>query len=259
MKNLFKYIGIGSLLLFSFYYTEKMSKVVMNNDNLVKEIKENSTNFEILPVSAVIEDEYIIPGLNGYTVNVLKSYDNMRFLDNFNSYYLEYDIIKPSISLDNNKDKIIKYGNKSKNSVAIIIKDNLDIINYVKEKKINITRIVNKDTFFKDANYEQINGDVENYYIVEKLLKKVNINHNICYVEKDIYNICKENKKYLIEASITQTKYNLSNIKDNIKSGYIIYINDNVSVTDFKILVRQIYYQDLNIIYLSDLIKEERD
>ena len=69
----------------------------------------------------------------------------------------------------------------------------------------------------------------------------------------------KENKKYLVEGTITLNNYNLSSIKNNIKSGYIIFINDNVSLYDFKILVRQIYYQDLNIIFVSDLLKEERD
>ena len=71
-------------------------------------------------VSAIIEDDYIIPGLNGYAVNVLKSYNNMRYLDTFNSYYLEYDKITPEISLENNKDKIIKFGNPSKNNIALV-------------------------------------------------------------------------------------------------------------------------------------------
>ena len=85
-----------------------------------------------------------------------------------------------------------------------------------------------------------------------------NINKNICLVNNNIIDICRENKKYLVESSLTLNNYNLASIKDKIKSGYIIFINNNVSLTDFKILVRQIYYQDLNIIYLSELITEER-
>ena len=41
MKLLFKYIGLTSILLFSFYYTEKMSNMVINNSSLVMEINEN--------------------------------------------------------------------------------------------------------------------------------------------------------------------------------------------------------------------------
>lgn len=259
MKKLFKYIGLSSILLFAFYYTEKMSAIVTNNSKLVMEINDNSNNYNIKAVSAEINNEYIIPGLNGYTVNVLKSYDNMRYLDTFNSYYLEYDIVKPSISLDNNKEKIIKYGNSSKKMVSIIINNNKEILEYVKSNKINITRIVDIDTFIADASYEQINGDYNNYKKLESLLNKYNINKNICYINNSIKDTCINNKKYLVEASITLNNYNLINVRDNIKSGYIIYINDNVSLSDFKILLRQIYYQDLSVVSLSKLISEERD
>ncbi|MBE6156385.1 MAG: hypothetical protein E7161_01390 [Firmicutes bacterium] len=259
MKNLFKYIGLTAVLLFSFYYTEKMSNIVINNSSLVTEINENSNRYKVEAVSAIIEDDYIVPGLNGYSVNVLKSYDNMRHLDTFNSYYLAYDKVSPNVSLENNKDKIIKYGNKKKNAVAIIIKDNMDIINYSKEKKIEITRLVDTDTYDKNAYYEQINNDLEEYKKVEKMLNNSNINKNICVINNNIIDICRDNKKYLVEASTILNNYNLATIKDSISSGYIFYINDNVSVTDYKILIRQIYYQDLNIVSLSSLITEERD
>lgn len=259
MKNLFKYIGITGVLLFSFYYTEKMSNFVINNSSLVMEINENVDEFNIIPVSAVIDGNYITPGINGSIVNVLKSYNNMKGLDAFNSYYLIYDKVIPNISLNNNKDKIIKNGNKDKSSVAIIIKDNIDIINYSKEKKINITRLIDYDTYDKYAYYEQINNDINRYKDVEKLLNNNNINKNICIINNNNLSLCQENKKYLVEATIVLNNYNLGTIKDAIESGYIIYINDNVSLADYKILVRQIYYQDLDIVSLSKLITEERD
>ena len=259
MKKIFKYIGLSAILLFSFYYTEKMSNIVTNNSKLVMEINDNISNYNIEPVSAIINDNYIIPGLNGYAVNVLKSYDNMRHLDTFNSYYLEYDLTKPSISIDNNKDKIIKYGNSSKNEVAIIIKNNKEILNYIEKNNLNITRLVNITTFNNLAKYEQINSDKDNFKKLESLLNKNNVNKNICFLDNNIKNICIDNKKYLVEPSLILNNYNLSNIKDSIKSGYIIYINDNVNLSDFKILMRQILYKDLNIVSLSKLISEERD
>lgn len=259
MKNLFKYMGLTAVLLFSFYYTEKMSNMVINNSSLVMEINENSDEYNVEAVSAIIEDNYIIPGLNGYTVNVLKSYDNMRFLDTFNSYYLEYDVKSPNVSLENNKDKIIKYGNSRKNSVALIVKDNVDVINYSKDKNIKLTRLVDHNTYDKSVFYEQLNNDYNEFKKVETMLNNANINKNICVINDNIKDICISNKKYLVESSLTLNNYNLANIKGNIKSGYIIYIDDSVNVTDYKLLVRQIYYQDLDIIYLSDLIKEDRD
>lgn len=259
MKNLFKYIGISAVLLFSFYYTEKMSSIVINNSSLVSEINDNSKNYNIEAVSAIIEDDYIIPGLNGKYVNVLESYNNMKHLDMFNSYYLEFNEINPNISLENNKDKIIKYGNKIKNAVAILIKDNINIINYAKEKNIKMTRLIDSNTFDKNNSYEQINNDYEEYKKVEAMLNNNNINKNVCVINNNLIDICKEEKKYLVEPSMTLNNYNLSSIKDSIKSGYIIEVKDDVSVVDFKILLRQIFYQDLDVISLSDLIKEERD
>lgn len=257
MKKLFKYIGLSSILLCSFYYTEKMSTVVTKNNKLVMKINENKNNYSIKPVSAIIDGDYIIPGLNGYAVNVLKSYDNMKYLDTFNSYYLEYDVVKPKISLNNNKDKIIKYGNSNKKNVAIIIENNQDIIDYLSKNKINITRIVDLNTYNKDSYYEQINGDYSNYKKVEALLTRNNNNKNICYLNNNIKEICQENKKYLVEASLILNNYNFSKIKDNIKSGYIIYINDSVNISDFKLLIRQINYQNLKIVFLSNLITED--
>ena len=259
MKNLFKYVGLTAILLFSFYYTEKMSNIVINNSSLVTEINQNSKDYNVEAVSAIIEDDYIIPGLNGYSVNVLKSYDNMRFLDAFNSYYLEYDIVSPNISLENNKDKIIKYGNKKKKSVSIIVENNIDIIEYSKEKNIKITRLVNYDSFDKFAYYEQVNNDSVEFKKVESMLDNNNLNKDICIINNNLLDICKKYKKYLVEPSEVLNNYNLSSIKDSVKSGYIIKINDNVNVIDYKILLRQIYYQDLSIVTLSELIKEERD
>jgi len=259
MKNLFKYIGISAVLLFSFYYTEKMSNIVINNSALVMKINEQTSEYNSLPVSATIDGKYITPGLNGSSVNVIKSYNNMKFLDTFNSYYLVFDKTLPDVSLENNKDKIIKNGNINKNSVAIIIKDNIDIINYSKEKNVFITRLTNYNSYDKNAYYEQINNDMENFKKVESMLNNNNINKNICVINNNNFNICKKNNMYLVEPTITLTNYNLGSIKEKIKSGYIININDDVSLSDYKILLRQIYYQDLSVISLSKLISEERD
>lgn len=259
MKNLFKYIGLISILLFSFYYTEKIGNMVMNNNSLVLEINNKTDEYNIEPVSAVIDDEYIVPGLNGYNVNVLKSYNNMKFLDAFNAYYLVYDKVTPDVSLENNKNKIIKYGNADKKSVAIILNNNEEILAYSKEKKINITRLITSDNVDRNSTYEQINNDYEDYSNLDTTLKNINKNTNICVINQSILSICQSKNKYLVEPSFTLTRYNLATIKSKIKSGSIILIEDDVSLADYKILIRQIYYQDLDIVSLSNLIKEERD
>lgn len=259
MKTFFKYLGICSILLFSFYYTEKVSNIVINNSSLVNQINENMNEYSIKAVNAEIDGNYITPGINGTIVNVLKSYNNMKMLDVFNSYYLIYDKVIPDVSLENNKNKIIKNGNKIKKSVSIILKDNQEILDYSISKNININRLITLDTYEKNAKYEQINNDINNYEKVEKLLNNNNINKNICYINDNLIDTCKSKDKYLVETEKVLNNYNLSEIKKTIESGDIFYINDNVSLIDFKILLKQIYYQDLEIIKLSTLITEERD
>ena len=259
MKSLFKYIGIFAILLFSFYYTEKMSNIVINNSSLMQEINQIASDYNITPVSAVISDNYITPGLNGYTVNVLKSYNNMKALDTFNSYYLEYDKKLPDVSLENNKDKIIKYGNKNKLSVSLLVQNNQEIIEYAESKNIAITRLVTNETINSKASYEQINNDNINFMKVENVLNRENINKNICIINNNLQEICQKKEKYLVEVTNILNNYNLIEIKDNIQSGTIILIGDNVNLSDFKILVRQILYQDLKIISLCELISEERE
>lgn len=257
MKTFFKYLGISSILLFSFYYTEKVSNIVINNSSLISQINENIDEYNIKAVNAEIDGDYIIPGINGSIVNVLKSYNNMKMLNVFNSFYLVYDKVIPDVSLENNKNKIIKNGNKIRKSVSIIVKDNQEIIDYSISKNISISRLITLDTYEKNAKYEQINNDNINYEKVEKLLNRNNINKNICYINDSLIDICKSKDKYLVETEKVLNNYNLSQIKEIIESGDIFYINDNVSLIDYKIFLRQIYYQDLEIIYLSKLITEE--
>lgn len=258
MKNIFKCIGISVILIFSFFYTEKINDILILNSELFNEIENNSDKYNAKYVNAQIEDDYIIPGLNGLEVDVFSSYYNMKDLEVFNASFLLYNEISPVISIDNNKDKIIIKGNELKNMVAIIVKDNKTIIDYSYSRGIKISRLVTLETFDEDYNYEQINNEVENFKKLERRLNKKN-NSNICIINDLNIKLCQDNKKYLVKPSLTMNNYNLSDIKNEIKKGDIIYVGDNVSLTDYKLLIHQIIYQDLNIVYLSNLINEERD
>lgn len=257
MNNNFKYIGIISILLFSFIYTNYLSNKIMYKNDLVKEISDKSSNYNVLPVSAIIENNYITPGLNGESVNIIKSFNNMKDTHTFNSNYLKYDKVIPDISINNNKSKIIKYGNSYKNSVVILVSNNIEFINYANEKDIKITRLITYDTFDKNVKYEQINNDFENYDDVEKMLNNNNLNKNICIYNKEEQ--CLNNNKYLVEPSIIINTYNYYEYKDKVKSGYIIYIKDEVSLSNIKLLIKELNYKGIKVIYLSKLISEERD
>ena len=119
MKNILKYVGLLGICLFSFYYTEKVALYVKNKHPLMKTITEEKDSKTVLSInSEIIDDIYIIPGLNGKEVNVDKSFNNMKNSQTYNEKLLIYNQITPAISLNNNKNKIIIRGNKNKNSVS---------------------------------------------------------------------------------------------------------------------------------------------
>lgn len=257
MKN-FRYIGITAIMLFSFFYTDKIANLTLEKNKLYQNILENKEEYNVSSVSATIHDEYITPGLNGKDVNVKGSYYNMKNLDIFNSYYLIYDEITPEVSLENNKDKIINRGNSSKNSVAFILEYNEDMINFFKENGYDASILVDINTFKKSESLEQINNEVNNFNNLESLLNKYSSNPNICYLNKN-EDVCRKSKKYLVKTDKILNKGTLYDIKNSITSGDIYYVEKNMDKKSMQILINSIMYKDLDIVRLSKLISEERD
>ena len=50
---------------------------------------------------------------------------------------------------------------------------------------------------------------------------------------------------------------NIVNIKNNIENGNIFYINKDAKLEHVLILLKEIEYKGLDIVYLSELIKEQ--
>ena len=176
----------------------------------------------------------------------------------FNSMFLIFDEVKPDISLDNNKDKIIKKGNSLKQGISLILEnDESNIITYLISNKINASLLVTKETINANPYFEQINNDFNNYNEVEKLLNKNKINTNICIINRNNKELCIRNKKYIIEPTHILKSNNLINIKKTITSGDIILIKDSVSIDDLDYLISYIKSKGLNIIKLSELINEK--
>ncbi len=258
MKKYFKYIFLAIIILFSFYFTEKTAILKRNNDPILQIIKDYSNTYNVSAIDAKIEDNYIIPGMYGKRINEVKSLIKMKSDGVFNSLFLVFDDIKPNISLDNNKDKIITKGNEQKKGISLIIdNDNSNIITYLISNKINTSILINKDTFNNNPYFEQINNDYNNYNEVEKLLNKNRINTNICILNRTNKELCIRNKKYIIEPTHILKSNNLVSIKNKITSGDIILIKDSVSVDDLDYLIKYINNRGLKILKLSELIKEK--
>lgn len=228
-------------------------------DPIYETIEDVVTTSNTASVNALIKDNTIIPGINGLSVNVDKSFQKMKSFGAFNKYYLIFDQVKPKISLEDNKDKIITSGNNKKRVVSFILEENEKITNYLKENNIEASLLITSDTFKRDNYFEQINGDNKNFNGVEGLLNSISQNKNICILNNYNEELCRKNQKYLVKPSLELNEFNIASVKTKIESGSIIYIKKSAKLEDMKLLLDQIKYKGLTIKKLSELILEENN
>ncbi len=257
IKKYFRYIGLLGICLISFIYTEKIATYVKNKNPIMQSINNiKEEKYISSKNSTIIDNLYIIPGLNGKEVNSDKSFSKMHMYDKFDETNLVFNEIKPTISIEDNKDKIIIRGNKEKNSVSLIFESLSEITTYLHQNNHLVNLLITEENY--NLNYELINNSKNEttYNNIEKFLTKNNINNNLCYIkdESDIPKYCKD--KYLFKPSMIISHSTLSSLKSKISSGEIILIKDSLSLTEFNILLNQIKYKDLSIVPLSELINE---
>ena len=244
-------------MLFSFYYTDKIATFVLEKNSLYQKIVEVKDNYEEKAANAIIEDNYIIPGLSGMEVNVKDSYYNMKSLEAFNDYYLVFTETTPKVSLENNKDKIIKKGNEAKKSMAFIIENDNNLKEFFKNNNLQASILVTLEDYSQKEDFEAINNDHKNYEKLESLLNNASLNKNLCIINANIKDICLDKEKYLIEPSILNNTTFL-NIKNNLSSGDIILVKKGTNLDNLKNLIKDITFKDLKIVYLSELISENK-
>jgi len=153
MKKLFQIIGVLTLFTVSFSYHDEVAKVGKITDSLLNEVENNAFNYRIEKVEATVNGNTIIPGINGKTVDINKSYSSMKQIGFFNENNLVYKINKVENNLAENTDKYIINGNLTKKEIALVFKVDLndDIDNIVKILNNNDTPA----TFFINTSFAQ--------------------------------------------------------------------------------------------------------
>ena len=221
MNKYIKVCGIILLMISSFYYTEKVALYVQNNTPLKKEIITYKQDNAVEYVNAQINGEYIIPGINGLEVNVDKSYSKMKSYNVFSERYLIYDEVKPEVSVNNFKNKIINLGNARKNAISIIVSRQNKYVSYFNSNSID-------------------------YDYVDKT--------NYCIKLSD--SNCSNNNKQIVEPTLVLNNSNFLKRLSEIKKGYIIFINDDLNINYIKTLINYINYNGLNIYKLNKHLSE---
>ena len=281
MKNLIQYIGIIILILFSFFYTEKAVSTIKKQDPLMEEIESLKNEYDINAEDAKILENKIIPGIKGCEVDIDKSYYNLKRFGKFNSGLLTYKISNPKISIENNYDKYIISGNKSKKSVTLIFKVRSgmninNIINILNNKKIKATFFI-EGKFIEENigliqdlinnNHEVLNYGYNNGYDKDLLIWNNNLiemlnynNPKFCYLEKEdinTINLCSQNKMKTVIPNLIIKNNPLLEVKKSVSYGSLISFDITDSVTnELNLIINYLKNKGYNIDILSHHVEE---
>ena len=252
MKKI-KYLAIIFLSLISFYYTEQIALYVKSKNPLIQEIESNKDELYVNSINSELIDElYIIPGINGKEVNVNSSYLTMKELNTYNESKIVYNQISPSISLSNNKDRIIIRGNPKKRQVSLIFDKESTITNYLTKNNYQYNVLINNEKY--SNNYEMINNsnNKSTFNHINSYLTNNNLNKELCYITNK--SLCKDS--YIFKESLIINHSNISTTINKITSGEIILIKDTITLNELELILNKIKSSDLTIVYLSKLISE---
>ena len=271
MKNIIQMIGLITLICFSFFYTEKVITVVNEQDPIMIKINELKDNYKIESTNAIIEGNTIIPGISGMEVNVTASYENMKQVGIFKEMLLEYNAIKPSISIEDNYDKYIIKGNSTKKEVAIVVLIDNEIDTFLeKTQKSNIiyNLFINYETLnnnlskLKNNNYQIYPYEAQKDILAlsNKLIEKNFNESSYCLTEeedKNILEICKQEKMHTIIPTIDSKTNAYNTIKEKIENGSIIKITPNTkTLNELNNIINFIKSKGYDIVSLEELLRE---
>ncbi len=270
--KIIKIIGLFCLFCISFFYTEKIINVTLNQDEIMIKIKEYKDTYNKNPINAIIEEDTITPGIVGKYIDEEASYKNMKKIGYFEPTLLEYKNIYPEISIYNNYNKYIINGNTTNKYISLIyiINNNNTIDNIID----TITKDNIKLTFFVDSSYlnnninildKLKNNEIYNYgnngiYTKDNLIISNNIINNKSN-NKSIYclfinksessiNSCANNKMLSILVNKDDNYYT---IKNNLSNGKIFLINNSKELSN---IAKYITSKGYNIVPLSNIITE---
>lgn len=281
LKKYVSYLGVLVLACFSFYYTDKAVDIVKRNDPIMKNILANSKDYYIDPVSAIVENDEIISGMNGKKVNVDKSYQNMKKIDEYRESMLVFDEVIPDISLTSSFDKYIIGGNTIKNQIALVFKveDNyyLDAVNNILLDK-NVLATFFIDGNVVESNMNQILELVSNGYEIENLgyngtynidrfgwtnnmiSALTNQDTKFCYTDyknNNILELCSNHKMYTVKPTVSVNSYPFSTVKKEVENGSIISFNLNeATLKELPSIISYIKQKGFDLVTLQEIVSE---
>lgn len=267
------------LVLFSFYYTNKTIDIIRETDPLMKQIKEESTKYEIPAEDAKIDGNKITPGKNGQTVDYEETYQKMKRYGTYNESLTVFKETTPTISIEGTYDKFVISGNEEKKQVSLIFPVAKD------STPEEIIRIINQEgvvgTFFLDGlwlennlsivknitNHEleilSYNNRYEDIYFssaIQYLKNTTGQQSHYCYADydnKEVIELCSKLKLHTVTPTIKITNTPFQDIKTKLQNGAIISFPINTTTElELKTVINYIQSKGYNIVTLQTLLSE---
>ena len=277
MKKFFSFMGALALICFSFYYTDSAVEIVKRNDPIMKEITEVAKDYEESSQDAILINNNIIPGVSGVKVDIDRSYEKMKQYGSFDAGLLVFEEVTPTISTSNTYDKFIIQGNSVKQGIGLIFKlSNTsyidEILDILREKDVKATFMITEDILSNDwdivekiylngHSIELLSNDYSNIKKVNKILKSLTGNKaQYCYSEeesKEIITTCERYKMHSIIPTIITSNFPYNDIKNNVTSGSMISLTNNVgTVRELSSIINYLNQKGYKILLLEDLLDE---
>lgn len=278
MKKFIQLIGIIAFIIFSFFYTDKVLKVIREEDSIMILLNQIKDELYVAPINAIINGNTIVPGVIGKKVDIDKSYKNMKNIGYFDKNNIVYSYVDPDISMKKYHDKYLVLGNTHDKNVSILfILDQdkyLDKVNNIAiYKGVVINYFVNYDYLISNTiqvknmkNNEFYSYGDKGKYTPDNLLFSNNLisrisnnNANLCLSldtkHQDILDICSKNDFYTIVPNIIG---GYDSIKNHLTNGSIILLNSNQdTIYELSVTIDYIKSKGFNIVGLSKLITED--
>lgn len=273
MKKTIKLFSIVLLLIFSFFYTNKVADKIKSKDPIMVSVKNYKKKNDVKKVNGIINGNTLVCGSNEISVNVKKSYSNMKENNSFDKNKIVYETKTSSDSAINTYDKYIIRGNYTKKDVYLIfgIKNNKNVDKLINNKNNSYIN------YFVDGSYLN-----DNINVVEKLGKNIyNFGYNNKYSNKKILltnniiesitlnrslfclnldknkkylDICKKNNMHTI--STNMVNLSLIDLKKKLKNGAIIYYDlDEFDMNNYNIIIDTIKMKGYSLKKLSNILK----
>lgn len=273
MKKYLEYVGLFALACFSFYYTEKVTKIMNSKDPVMINIEEYNKEHKTSCKEGYITTDGVVLGVNGLEVNVEESYMEMQGYG-YDESLLVFEEVTCKVNKENNIDKYIIKGNEAKNSVSIFININdgsllKDIVNIAEYKSIKLNLIVtgsvletykNELKEIYDKGHEIIYGGLEENDLKKyiSIMKEFNKKPNMYCINtgvKDNLDLCKEQNINTLKSDKIYTKDILLNTKNDLEKGsFFIYKENNITLKELSATINFILGKQIKIISITEML-----